>query len=46
MPRESVHRMLAGLINRIQSAGWAPELPAPWLKSEERERLLQNSSPD
>lgn len=45
MPREAVHRMLAGLIGRIQGAGWAPALTAPWLDSETRQRLLQNSSP-
>jgi hypothetical protein len=44
MAREAVHRMLAGLISRAQQAGWAPELPASWLKSEERERLLQSNS--
>lgn len=46
MPREAVHRMLAGLITRAQHAGWAPELSAPWLQSEAREHLLQGNSPD
>lgn len=41
--RQTIHRLLAALINRAEAAGWAPALSQSWLIPELRNSLLGNS---